>query len=60
MVGEIPLRNFAQAINDIKAKQGLFLTTVDLTEPAKNNLKRLQKVTVVYPDELDDQLRGIL
>lgn len=60
MVGEIPLRNFAQAINDIKAKQGLFITTVDLTEPAKNNLKRLQKVTMVYPEEFDDLLRGIL
>jgi tetratricopeptide (TPR) repeat protein len=60
MVGEIPLRNFAQAINDIKAQQGLFVTTVDLTEPAKNNLGKLQKVTVVYPDELDEFLRGIL
>ncbi len=60
MVGEIPLRNFAQAINDIKAKQGLFVTTVDLTEPAKKNLGKLQKVMVVYPDELDEYLRGIL
>ncbi|HSV95577.1 MAG TPA: restriction endonuclease [Spirochaetota bacterium] len=60
MVGEIPLRNFAQAINDFKVKQGLFVTTVDLTEPAKNNLGKLQKVMVVYPDELDEYLKGIL
>jgi restriction endonuclease Mrr len=56
MVGEIPLRNFAQAINDIKATEGLFITTTGLSGPAETALKRLSKVTVVTPE----QLRGLL
>ncbi len=60
MVGEITLRNFAQAINDAKAKQGLLITTTDLTEAAKGNLDRLSKVTVIYPDQLSEFLRGII
>jgi restriction endonuclease Mrr len=50
-VGEIPLRNFAQAINDAKAKQGYFFTTSPLTPAAEGILKNLEKVRVVYPDE---------
>lgn len=59
-VGEITLRNFAQAINDTKAVQGLFVTTSDLTDAAKNSLSRLSKVMVIYPDQLNEFLRGIL
>lgn len=55
-VGEIPLRNFAQAINDIKAKKGVLITTSDLTGPAENALKRLSKVSVIYPDQLIELL----
>ena len=60
MVGEITLRNFAQAINDSKAKQGIFITATDLTDAAKGNLNRLSKVTVIYPDQLNEFLRGLL
>ncbi len=60
MVGEITLRNFAQAINDQKAKQGLFISTTDLTEAAKGNLDKLSKITVIYPDQLNEFLRGVI
>jgi restriction endonuclease Mrr len=59
-VGEIPLRNFAQAINDLKAKGGLFVTTTGLTEGAEGSLQQLNKVRVVGPDELDQYLKGLL
>lgn len=51
-VGEIPLRNFAQAINDLKAQQGYFITTAPLTETGEDSLKSLDKVTVIYPEEV--------
>ncbi|TAL39116.1 MAG: tetratricopeptide repeat protein [Spirochaetes bacterium] len=60
MVGEIPLRNFAQAINDAKAKKGLLVTASDLTEPAKANLDKLPKVNVIFPEELGVHLKGII
>mgnify|MGYP001140500170 CR=1 FL=1 len=60
MVGEIPLRNFAQAINDLKAKKGLLVTTSDLTEPAKINLEKLSKVQVIFPEEVGMYLKGLL
>jgi len=60
MAGEITLRNFAQAITDQKAKQGIFITTIDLTDAAKANLDKLSKVMVIYPDQLNEFLRGIL
>jgi tetratricopeptide (TPR) repeat protein len=59
MVGEIPLRNFAQAINDIKAAEGLFITTTGLSGSAESALKRLSKVTVVTPEQLRGLLAGI-
>jgi len=59
-VGEITLRNFAQAINDIKAKQGLFLTTAELTDAARGSMRKLSKVTVIEPDEVNTLLRGLL
>jgi len=59
-VGEIPLRNFAQAINDSKASQGLFVTTSSLTPPAVDSLSRLNKVTVIDPDQVSRLLSGIL
>ena len=59
-VGEITLRNFAQAINDSKAGIGLFITTVQLTDAAHITLKKLSKVTLIYPEEVNDLLRGLI
>ena len=59
-VGEIPLRNFAQAINDAKASQGYFITTSPLTQAGESSLKNLSKVTVIYPEEVAKLLKGIL
>ncbi|MCU0849266.1 MAG: restriction endonuclease [Spirochaetes bacterium] len=59
-VGEIPLRNFAQAINDIKAKNGLFITATDLTPSAEGSMNMLSKVTVVYPDQLSALLADLI
>ncbi len=60
MVGEIPLRNFAQAINDTKAAEGLFISTTDLNGPAETALKRLSRVKVVTPGQLKELLTGIV
>jgi tetratricopeptide (TPR) repeat protein len=59
-VGEIPLRNFAQAINDVKVKRGLFVTTSELTAPAEGSLKNLSKVKVVYPNQVGELLIGLI
>ncbi|HPJ42779.1 MAG TPA: restriction endonuclease [Spirochaetota bacterium] len=59
-VGEIPLRNFAQAINDAKAKQGFFITTSPLTASAESILKNLEKVNVIYPEEMLKLLKGLV
>jgi len=59
-VGEIPLRNFAQAINDAKAKQGYFITTSPLTPSAESILKNLEKVNVIYPEEVLKLLKGLV
>lgn len=59
-VGEIPLRNFAQAINDMKTKRGLFITTAELTTGAEKSIENLSKVVVVRPEEVGDILRGLV
>lgn len=59
-VGEIPLRNFAQAINDAKARQGLFITATELTESGEASLRGLSKVRVILPDELGALLDGLV
>lgn len=59
-VGEIPLRNFAQAINDTKVEKGLFITTSELTSAAEGALSRLSKVEVIHPDQISSLLSGIL
>jgi len=59
-VGEIPLRNFAQAINDSKAHQGYFITTSPLTQAGESSLKNLSKVTVIYPEDVAKLIKGIL
>ena len=59
-IGEIPLRNFAQAINDAKAKQGYFITTSPLSAAGESALKSLEKVKVVFPEELAGHLRGLV
>ncbi|HEY1404994.1 MAG TPA: restriction endonuclease, partial [Spirochaetota bacterium] len=59
-VGEIPMRNFAQMVNDQKAAIGLFVTTSDLTEEAQGTVANLSKVKVILPDELNSYLQGLL
>jgi len=59
-IGEIPLRDFAQAINDSNAKSGIFVTTMPLTASAENTLKNLSKIKVVYPEQLDELLDGLI
>ncbi len=59
-VGEITLRNFAQAINDAKASKGLLVTTAELTDGAEKSLKNLSKVTPIYPEEVNNLLKGLI
>ncbi|MBN2078676.1 MAG: restriction endonuclease [Spirochaetes bacterium] len=59
-ISEIPLRNFAQSVNDIKAKQGLFITTSQLTAAAEEAAKRLAKVKIVFPEEFGRVLSELL
>ncbi len=59
-VGEITLRNFAQAINDIRAAKGIFITTAELTEAAQKSLIKLSKVTVIPPEEINELLKGLV
>jgi len=59
-IGEIPLRNFAQSINDVKAKQGYFITTSPLSPAGESALKNLEKVTVIYPEEVARHLKGLI
>ncbi len=59
-IGEIPLRNFAQAINDIKAKEGYFITSGILTPTAESSLQRLKNVKVIYPEQFGNLLQGLL
>lgn len=59
-VGEISLRNFAQAINDIRAKKGVFITSAELTGAAQHSLGKLSKVNVIYPADLNDLLKGLI
>ncbi len=59
-VGEIPLRNFAQAINDVKANHGLFITATDLTPAGESAASRLSKVTVIFPEKLAELLANLV
>ena len=59
-VGEIPLRNFAQAINDLKARKGIFITSSELTQAAENSLGNLSKVEIIQADELASLLEGMV
>ena len=59
-VGEIPLRNFAQAINDMKVNLGLFISASDLTESGEEASSRLSKVTVVPPETLAELLNNLI
>jgi tetratricopeptide (TPR) repeat protein len=59
-VGEIPLRNFAQQVNDVKAASGVFITTTPLTPEAEKTVQSLSKVKVVLPDELNSYLSGLV
>ena len=57
-IGEIPLRNFAQEINDAKVPRGLFITTSGLSSAAEGTLKNLSTVTVIYPEQVGALLDG--
>lgn len=59
-IGEITLRNFAQEINDQKARKGLFITTADLTEAAQKTLEQLNKVELIDATQLNTILRGLI
>jgi len=59
-VGEIPLRNFAQAINDAKAKQGYFITTSPLSAAGTSALNSLEKIKVILPEEIVKHLKGLI
>ncbi len=59
-ISEIPLRNLAQAVNDMKVKQGVFVTTSELTEAGEAAAERLPKVRVVFPDEFGNLLTDLL
>ncbi|MBN2772515.1 MAG: restriction endonuclease [Spirochaetes bacterium] len=59
-VGEIPLRNFAQQVNEMKAQKGLFVTTADLTDGAMASLDQLRKIDVVLPDDINKYLKGLI
>jgi len=59
-IGEIPLRNFAQAIDDVKAKQGYFVTTSPLSAAGEEVLDNLEKVKVIYPEEIAKHLPKII
>ena len=59
-IGEIPLRNFAQAVNDQKAKQGLFISTTSLTDTGEAALTKLNKVTYVSPEQVAELLEGLV
>ena len=59
-IGEIPLRNFAQAINDVNVKQGYFITTSPLSAAGESVLNSFEKVKVILPEELSKHLKGII
>lgn len=59
-VGSIPLRNFAQTVNEMKAQRGLFVTTAELNEGAVSSLASLTKVEVVLPEDVEKELGGLL
>jgi len=59
-ISDLPLRNFAQAINDVNARQGYFITTSPLSPAGENALKSLEKVKVVFPEELAVLLKGLV
>ncbi len=59
-IGEIPFRNLAQAVNDAKVDQGLFITTSDPTQAGEDAIKGLTRVRVILPAELGNLLNGLL
>jgi len=59
-IGEIPLRNFAQAINDMKAKQGYFITASPLTPAGESALRSLEKIKLIPPEDFAALLKGVI
>ncbi|OHD71517.1 MAG: hypothetical protein A2W19_16045 [Spirochaetes bacterium RBG_16_49_21] len=59
-VSEIPLRNLAQAVNDMKARQGIFICTSELTDAGEAAMGGLSKLRVILPNELGNLLADLL
>jgi len=59
-ISEIPLRNLAQAVNDMKVKQGIFITTTELSAAGEEAAKRLDTVRVVFSSELGAILASLI
>jgi tetratricopeptide (TPR) repeat protein len=55
-ISEIPLRNLAQSVNDMKARQGIFITTSELTDAGVDAVNRLSRIKVIFPEELGSLL----
>ncbi len=60
VLGEIPLRNLAQAITDTKSKKGVFVSTSFLTSSAEVALPNLSRVKVIYPEQVGELLTGLV
>ncbi len=58
--GEVKVEPMPEFFQNQKAKQGVFITTTNLTDAAMANLDKLSKIMVIYPDQLNEFLRGIL
>ena len=59
-ISEIPLRNLAQSVNDMKAKQGIFITTSELTDAGVEAVNRLSRIKVIFPEELGSLLAELI
>jgi hypothetical protein len=59
-IGEIPLRNFAQAVNDTKAKKGIFITATPLTPSGESAAGRLSKIEIIGPEKLAEYLTDLI
>jgi tetratricopeptide (TPR) repeat protein len=60
VLGEIPLRNLAQAITDTRSKKGMFVSTSFLTSSAETALQNLSRIKVVSPEEVGELLSGLV
>ena len=59
-IGEIPINDFAQAVRDSGADEGLFIATAQLVPHAAELLKTMPKIRFVSMPELSPMLIGLL